>query len=543
MRLTRWSNRLASGIAVAGLLLLPVNQEAEASLPKDGQKDARMSKKIDEQINGELRRNQLKVAKRASDSEFLRRISLHLTGTIPPADEVVKFIKNRDSKKREKKIDEYIRHPMFAEHLSVKWANWMISRSGGDADRGNLEEYLRDSFLHSKPYDQLVRELLVSEGSSDENPQANYLIRHGASAAELAGHSARLFMGMQIQCAQCHNHPYEKWTQKDFWGYTAFFTGIRKGRSGMRGDRFRPYYIRENGGGSARYQVRGKPGSGKSKEMIFETATPRFLQRETKSSSMGSWMESLSKLLTSPRNTLFAKAFINRTWNHLMGRGLVMPIDDLGENNPPTHPELFELLADDFVDKGHDIKYVYRTIMNTQAYQRSSQPRNKKYEGGEYYAYYNMTPMEPEQLFSSLMQATGMDEKQRFNHPLKLKRWKNQYLSAYIFNFGNDEEEVVESFQGTIPQSLLMMNGNIVAQGIKAESGSNLERLFGMTKSDLGRLNAIFLASVSRFPTSSEKSMMVSYIRKKGKFPEKRKEAMEDIFWALINTTEFMFNH
>lgn len=541
-----WSYQIL-GSALAVALVLPLCLENSlllaGSLPKDGRKDMSMSRKIDEHVNAELKRHQLTPAKDADDAEFLRRLSLDLTGTIPPAEEVVSFMKDNTAKKRELKIDEYINHPMFAENLATSWANLLITRSNEAADRGNLEGYLRDSFLYNKPYDQMVRELLTAEGVADEVPAVNYLVRH-AEAAEAAGHTARIFLGLQIQCAQCHNHPYEKWEQKDFWGYTAFFIRMQRGRMGMRGDAARPYYVRENSTGEVRYQVRGVPGSGKSAgEPVFDTASPRFLGTDIVGESNGNRRESLAKILTDPRTLRFGKAIVNRVWNHLMGRGLVMPVDDMGDNNPATHPELLELLADDFIDKSYDLKYLYRSIANSKAYQRASEPRNAKFEGSEYYSYANMKPMTPEQLFNSLMQATGMDEKQRFNHPTKLRDWKNTYLSGYIYNFGNDEEEVVESFQGTIPQALLMMNGEIVAGGVRVEAGSNLERLFKIRKSDDDRVELMFLASLSRRPSASEKQEILNYIHRKGNTPEKRKTGFEDAFWAMVNTTEFIFNH
>ncbi|MBI2194663.1 MAG: DUF1553 domain-containing protein [Planctomycetes bacterium] len=532
--------------ALAGLVLLLAAAEwkcVHADLPREGGKDLRSSRKIDEHVNAELKRRQFMPAKDAEDAEFLRRLSLDLTGTIPPAEEVVSFLKDRDPKKREMKIDEYINHPLFAENLAVIWANLLLSRSSEASDRGMMENYLRDCFITNKPYDAMVRELLVAEGTTDEVAEVNYLVRH-AEAAEAAGHTARVFLGLQIQCAQCHNHPYEKWEQKDFWGYTAFFIRMQRRQEGMRGDAYRPYSLSEATSSEVRYQVRGIPGSGQnSGEPVFDTAAPRFLGTEVASDSLHNRRESLARIMTDPQNLRFARAIVNRVWSHLLGRGLVMPVDDMGENNPPTHPELLDLLADDLIKKGYDLKYLYRVIANSKAYQRSSEPRNARFEGAEYYAYANMKPMTPEQLFNSLMQATGMDEKQRFHHPGRLREWKNNYLASYIYNFGNDEEEVIESFQGTIPQSLLMMNGPMVAEGVRVDAGSNLDRLFKLRKSDDDRVELMFLASLSRRPTALEKKGILDSIHRKGPTPDQRKEGFEDAFWALLNTTEFIYVH
>jgi len=534
---------LAIGLtAMAGFFLWPAM--AKAGLPREGNRDISYARKVDEFVYNKLKEEQLVPAKRTKDSEFLRRLSLDLTGTIPPAEEVVAFINNKDRKKRAKKIDEFLNHPMFAENLAMLWANLLITRDGGDADRALMEKYLKDSFLYNKPYDEMVRDLLTAEGLSDENPAVNYLVRRSGSAPELAGHSARVFMGLQIQCAQCHNHPYEKWTQDDFWGFAAYFSGISKREMGMRGDKFRPFLLRDSGGGKARFQVRGKPGSGVSAEEIYkEINKPMFLQMKLPAKAGGRWVDQMAKTLTHPRNALFAKSIVNRVWYHIMGRGLVMPIDDLGENNPATHPELLEDLADDFIDKGYDLKYVYRMLCNTKTYQRSSAPRNRKYEGSDFYAYANMKPMTPEQLFKATVQATGLDGKQRYSNPKRIRDWMMRTIRPFVFNFGNDEEEVVEEFQGTIPQALLMMNGQLVNEGIKVSKGGNLDRLFKIRKSDSDRVELMFLAALSRRPAAAEKSEILAYIKRKGTAAQKRKEGYEDAFWALLNTTEFLFNH
>jgi hypothetical protein len=269
-----------------------------------------------------------------------------------------------------------------------------------------------------------------------------------------------------------------------------------------------------------------------------------FLQMKLPAKQVGGrWVDQMAKTMTHPRNALFAKSIVNRVWYHIMGRGLVMPIDDLGENNPATHPELLESLADDFIDKGYDIKYVYRMLCNTRTYQRSSAPHNRKYEGSDFYAYANMKPMTPEQLFSATVQATGLDGKQRYSNPKRIRDWKMQTIQPFVFNFGNDEEEVVEEFQGTIPQALLMMNGQIVTEGIKVSKGGNLDRLFKIRKSAADRVELMFLAALSRRPTASEKAEIISYIKRKGSAAQKNKEGYEDAFWALLNTTEFLFNH
>ncbi len=308
---------------------------------------------------------------------------------------------------------------------------------------------------------------------------------------------------------------------------------------------------------------------------------PKFITGETIDNSFRTNRRvELARLVTSPSDPYFAKAIVNRMWDHFMGRGLVDPIDDLSKT--PTHPELLNFLADDFMRHHYDLKYLVRVITNSKTYQLSSRKTGDNEKDHEYYSHAYLRPMSAEELFYSLMESTGIEETRRNINPDQMEKLKDGYLRKFVFIFDNDEMEEDESFQGTIPQALMLLNGNLVNQGIKARpGGGTLGTILKNAKSNSERIDWLYLATLSRYPLPEEKKYCFDYIDKLSSTPtaqgtgvslyasavpgpvaqsDKKNNgllgnfnqrqfsgfsnpAMEDIFWALLNSPEFILNH
>ncbi len=539
--------------------------------------DLSMSAEIDREVESMWQEKGLKPSPLSEDAEFLRRVTLDLTGSIPGPDEVVAFLKDRRADKRTRKIDELIARESYGEHFGIVWmqilmGNDLVARAAGG---GKIHPWLVDAFNQNMPYDRFVRELLTAEGVTSDVGPTSFMLRFDMQmgAIEAAAITSRLFLGVQIQCAQCHNHPYEKWTQDQFHQTAAFFARLRRSRL-MDGDGKRQgFVVREDLRGS--YNM---PDTTPPRRM-----EPIYLTGEKGDARPGvNLRKEFSTWMTDRENPWFARMIVNRYWALFMGRGLVDPIDDFGESNPPTHPDLLNKLASDFVAKGYDLKYLCRVIANSRAYQLSSVPNASNQEDKKYYSHFRLRPLSPEQLLNSLVTASGLsDQGTRMNRE-QLAALRLQILQRFVFVFGNDEGEEAVSFEGTIPQALMMLNGKLSNDAIRAASDLNVDRILEEISQPALRIEAMFLTALGRHPTSEETKFYAAYAQKyanvrvpegndqsvqglnrlnqggpgRGDGGARRKEpvarrgknipgavAYEDVFWALLNSTEFRFNH
>ncbi|MDA0840757.1 MAG: DUF1553 domain-containing protein [Planctomycetota bacterium] len=468
----------------------------------------------------------------SKDSEFLRRLFLDVNGSIPPAMEVVEFIKEKSQDKRSRKINELVDGPGFARNMEEIWNLILLGRGevARGASRAALGSWLRYAFSSNMPYNEFVRELVAATGRGDENGAVNYILGYNLDAKRIAGHSAATFLGRQIRCAECHNHPMEKWKQRDFWGYTAFFTQMNAAREAMGNNRNETATLVDTRSGEAVMEIHNG-----SKEVV----QPKLLDGTAVSGNSSlPRRQVLAKYMSDPQNPYVAKAFVNRTWHLLFGRGIVNPVDDLGESNPPVVPELFEALSKKFAESNFDMKYLTKGILLSKTWQRSSDINESNKDDEDFFSRSLLRMMTPEQLFQSLSQAMGEDTEQRYLDPQRMRQLRDRALSNYVFNFSTDEEDAVVSFQGTIPQALLMMNGETVTEGILSSSNRNMSK-FLEKYSGSNRIELLYLASLSRRPTNAEKSDARRLLAAKSD----KAEGYEDIFWALLNSTEFIFNH
>jgi hypothetical protein len=483
----------------------------------------------------------IKPARPASDDEFLRRAYLDLVGRIPTVQEARAFLGTKEHDRRGKLVEYLLNHPDFAKNFATQWSVLLIGRGnqGRMVDRAALDSWLRKQFGSDRPWNETVQELVSATGSNKENGAVNFVLAHlEFGAVPLTSKTTRLFLGQQVQCTQCHDHPSNDWKQADFWGINAFFKGVRPEQ-----------VTKANATGGEVYdhtELRDNPTdayvSYDKRNGMVGIAFPRFLDgRKISQGTDVIRRAELGKLIADPKNEALSRAFVNRMWAHFLGRGFVNPVDDFGPHNQPSHPEVLDRLARDFRESGYDVKQLCRWIAATQAYQLSS-IRTKGSEKDEgLFASMPLRPMSPEQLFDSLLTATSAHKAGSVDEG---NRRRNAWLRQFIFAFANDEAEESTSFQGTIPQALMMMNGELMQEALSGKPGSFLGEVCEHA-SHIGRspdtymVDSIYLAALSRHPTARELNQAREYLHN---FPDSL-QVLQDLFWALLNSNEFILIH
>lgn len=481
-------------------------------------------------IKARLKEHNLKPSKRSTDAEFLRRVHLDLTGKIPTADEVLDFLNDGSKSKREKEIDRLIGSEPYVQYWTRLWMKWLINR----AESANLENWVQEALRNNMPYDYFVRQLVAAEGNAEENGAADFVMRYDLDPVELTAEISRLFLGLPMQCAQCHDHKTEAWYQEDFFGVAAFFTGMKR----------IPLYEVTMDGKKEEVGVYISDGAA-SAIHIPDTDTsvvPRFLDGKSYIGLPTLERKALGEWITAKENPYFAKAIANRIWAHFMGKAFVEPLDGFGEEYPPSDPELLETLASFFVIYDYDLRYFIRMILNTEAYQRSSATNESNKDDDTFYSHAYIKPLDPEQFFYSMLQATGFERLQNRRDPGDLERMKREYLQRFIFLLDNGENEEIEAFNGTVPQALMMINGPMVNDSADTKArGSFLNYILDKWRDPSDRLEQIYLNVLSRRPTTKEKTYFRRYLQRS--LYRNRNLAYGDIYWALLNSAEFALNH
>jgi hypothetical protein len=482
----------------------------------------------------------VKPAKPASDEEFLRRAYLDVLGRIPNVQEARAFLSTRESDKRGKLVEYLLNHPDYAKNFATQWTILLIGRGnqGRMVDRASLTNWLRKQFGSERPWNEVVHELVSSTGSNKENGAVNYVLAHlEFGAVPLTSKTTRLFLGQQIQCTQCHDHPSNDWKQLDFWGINAFFKGIKT--EDVR---------KANSTGLEAYdhtEVSDEPTdsyvSFDRRNGMVGIAFPRFLDgRKISQGADVIRRAELGKLIADPKNEAMAKAFVNRMWAHFVGRGFVNPVDDFGPHNQPSHPELLEQLAKDFQESGYNVKKLCRWIMASRAYQLSSIKAKGSEKDEGLFTAMQLKPMTPEQLFDSLLAATMAHKAGSGDEGGKRR---DEWMRQFLFAFANDEGEEGTSFQGTIPQALMMMNGPLMQSALSGKAGSFLgdvcEQAGHNRSPENYMIDSIYLAALSRHPTARELTQSRQYLES---FPDSL-QVLQDLFWALLNSNEFILIH
>ncbi|HLY11841.1 MAG TPA: DUF1549 and DUF1553 domain-containing protein [Planctomycetota bacterium] len=482
---------------------------------------------IDREISRTWKDASLVPSPPSDDAEFLRRVFLDITGTLPAPDEILGFLSNRSPDKRASKIDQLLTRPEYAHAWAELWENILIGydqQSRNDSKKA-LYTWLRDEvFAKNLSYDKMVRALIASTGINTECGPVNFLIKlsrkDGMGGISMASKASKLFMSTQIQCAQCHDHPFDRFTQDDFYGMVAFFARTKSKKVDSKEQKDTRYELFDAPTGEASF------GEGKTKKNV----SPRFLDELPPDKDLPR-REAFANLLIRRENPLFAKSVVNRYWARFFGRGIIEPVDDFSNRFKPSHPELLDRLAADFVAHGYDLAWLIKAIANSHSYQVSS--RKPENSGSErLFTHAATRPLTPEQLAASLLDALGVADGQG---PAKNMA---DLLRQFRQRFGDEEAADRGLFAGTIPQALMIMNG-AMPNGEIGRANNTLDKILKQWTAPHDRLERIFLSVLCRRPTPREKSKYLPYVEAGGV----KKDAYEDVFWVLMNSSEFMFNH
>lgn len=509
----------------------------------------------------------IKPSAEASDGEFVRRAYLDVIGRIPRAEEAKAYIESREKDKKVQLIEQLLtKEPWATEYASnwaTIWSNLLIGRNPDrEVSKEGMLKFLRDSFAQNKPWNTMVFEMLTATGGSRPNSEArgvpfngavNFLLAHvgdrGTRNVPATSFASRLFLGVQVQCTQCHDHPFNDRTQQQFWGFNAFFQQM---------DRREYNDVSDTGQRVFQFaELLDQPlDSGQDLRVVFErrnalieATLPLFIDGDevSEATSELNLRKRLAEKITHSDSPYFANAIVNRMWGHFLGRGVVHPIDDLGDHNPPLNPDLLAKLSENFRESNYDLKRLIRWITLCEPYGLSSKTTSSNKEDDQYFSHYPLKQMSPEQFFDSLMVATQADKAGRIS-PEQAASMRTQLLQQFTQAFGNEENTEADTFNGTIPQALLMMNGQLIQQAVSVEQGSFLRgaidrALKKRSKTvEMDILNSLYLATVSRPPTPIEKAKAAQLIEL-GWRRQKPEEAFQDIFWALLNSSEFVINH
>ncbi|MBD3672699.1 MAG: DUF1549 domain-containing protein [Planctomycetaceae bacterium] len=551
------SRILSQGVVLCGVILMLSGSLATTARAADEPEFSTGSnevliKEIDQLIRRSWNDNLIKPSEVASDGEWLRRVYLDVVGHIPPVEVAREFIKSKDPAKRSKMIDQLLDNPDYVRNWTTIWTNHSIGRgfrTRGDRDevsRLGMDKFYREVFARNRPWNEVVKDIVTAEGNFEENGAVNFILAQMEmpdEGVQLTADFTRLFLGIQVQCTQCHDHPFNDWKQDQFWSYNSIFRQTGK-------DIQRKYD--EDSGRMVVDFVEVTWRNVDSQEVFYERrngevrpAYPVFNSHKINPAPHVDRRQEFGELLQKDEDRMVAAAMVNRMWGHFFGYGFTKPVDDMGPHNPPSHPEVMELLTSSFVESGYDVKQLIRWIANTEAYNLTSQ-FNKENEidnpaAGEIplFSHMYVKALEVEQLYDSLIIATNAHKTNSRNFEAA-EQQRQRWLGEFITLFGDDENDSSTSFNGSIPQALMMMNGELVTRATSLERGSFLSETIASPGDDVAKVKEIYLATLSRYPNGRELSSISKLFRSSG--PNKA-YAYQDLLWALLNSNEFIVNH
>ena len=489
---------------------------------------------VDDLVWKKLARLRIAPSEPAADHTFLRRVYIDIIGRSPTVAEAKKFLDDPSTEKRVTLVNELLENPEYAEHWANKWADLLRPNPYhvGIKSVLNYDAWIRDSFHKNKPYDQFVRELVSAKGSTWRNGNTN-MFRDRRQPEELTTIVSQLFLGIRLECAKCHHHPFEKWAQEDFYSFAAYFSRIGRKGTGI-----------------------SAPISG-SEEYIFTAKSGQVVHPQTnvvlpprplfgEAPAIGADQDprdSLAAWITSPNNPYFAQVAVNRVWSDLMERGLVEPVDDLRATNPPSNGLLLETLAADFRDQGFDFKKLIRRITTSHVYGLSSIPNDRNAVDTRNYSRHYRQRLRAEVLLDSVSQITGTPDVFAAAAPgTKAKElWTVRIESLFLDAFGrpdpNQDPPCERSAEPTVVQVLHLMN----SENLFSKVTTDTSRAAQLAKTEIPPkeiIEELYLSVYSRRPTAAELTATLPLFEKEG---ANRRQATEDLLWALLNTPEFVF--
>ena len=491
--------------------------------------DTQEKNEIDKLVNAKLKNLRVIPSPACDDLTFLRRAFIDITGTLPPLDRVTAFANNADPNKREKLIDELLKRPEFIDLWSLKWADLLQIRTIPNvAYNKNIQLYynwIREQMQSGVPLNELAAKLLTATGSNMENPAATFYSLE-LDSIRVTEDAAQAMMGIRIQCAQCHNHPFDRWTMSDYRGFMAFFMQVGR----KQGEDPREKIIYNTGGGEAIHPVGGK------------AVPPKFPGGEEPDVKGKDRREVLAKWLSDPQNPWFARHMANLVWAQLTGVGVVDPVDDIRISNPPTNPQLLDYLAKRLVENNFDIRKLAKEICMSDTYQRSTISNETNELDSRNYAKATVRRMRAEVLLDAIADASGNSAKHT-SLPQGMRAVEvadANRTNYFLTTFGRSTRVNVcsrEECNPTLSQALHLLTGTTVESNIQA--GNLVGKQLSAGKSPTDIMTELYLRVIGRNPTPEENASLQALFNDK----EQTKATLEDIQWALLNSKEFIFNH
>lgn len=485
--------------------------------------------RVDASFRAQWSEQKITPAPEAADIAIARRLALGLLGTIPSLEEVRQFEWLPAEERLPWWIDHILQDRRFADYLAERIARACVGTEDGPFifyRRRRFVSWLADEVARNRPYDQMVRELIATEGLWTDRPATNFVSvtskpdsKNQPDPVRLAGRVTRAFLGIRLDCAECHNHPFTDWKQADFQALAAFFGQTHLGFTGVY-----------DGEGEFEATVR--------KTQEKRVVAPRVPFAPELLPGEGSRRQRLAAWVTDAKNPNFARAAVNRVWALLLGRPLVEPVDNL-ESDAPAPPAL-QILADDFAAHGFDLGRLIRVIASTEVYRLDSAADRDISEADEKaWAVFPLTRLRPEQVVGGAIQASSVTTIDADSHIIdRIIRWANQ--NDFVKRYGDSGEDEFDGRGGTIPQRLLMMNGTLINDRIKESPFNASSRIAWLTKDDHHAVETAYLAVLTRRPTAEEANHFTKLLADRSL---SRAQRLEDMYWALVNSTEFSWNH
>jgi hypothetical protein len=508
--------RAAGATAATRLGVRVPGNEPAGSFPSE-------SNFIDHQVFQKLRRMNVQPSGLAADAVFIRRVYLDTLGTLPPPDEVTRFLESRNPRKREELIDQVLARPEYSEYWGLLWADLLTVNAFkcGATDPDHVDLWIREQFRSNVPFDRFAHTLVAGTGPVRSDPGIGLVV--GRTPEEAAGFYSQLFLGVRIQCAQCHDHPFEHWKRSDFYGTAAFFSQVAQKATKL---------------GTVVYDNPGK----ELKSPITKSAVTAVIPGGAPAPADGRPLRQVfADWMTGGDNPFFAKAIVNRIWKHYLHVGLVEPVDDFRDTNPPSNGPLLDELASFFAKNRYDLKALMRLILNSTTYQLSSHPNKTNEFDTQLYSryYYRRLPAEP--LLDAIAQVTEARQTFRFGYAgMRAMQLQDSVIfDGFLQAFDrNRRERLCEREENhTLLQTLEMISGDTVNERIR--NSPFVKRLAENGASDRSAIEEIFLRAFSRRPEPDELDSIESLLAAS----ETRQQKFEDILWTALNSKEFIFNH
>jgi hypothetical protein len=489
---------------------------------------------VDKPVFAKLKKLGIPPSGLCDDATFIRRVTSDIAGRLPTADDARVFIESKDPNKRDKLIDDLLNSPGYADYFANKWANVLRNRRVNANDipyTFRFHAWIRRALQQNMPYDQFVRNVLAASGDPESHPPSAWYKVVSTSTTQMED-TAQLFLGIRIQCARCHHHPFEKWSQNDYYGFEAFYTQVGLKQSKFAVNNVRDFVYHRGGVASSR-----NPRTGNNLKPAGLGAEPIDIPAyEDPRHHLVDWM-------SAPENPFFAKALANRYWKHFFGRGIVDPEDDMRVTNPPSNPELLDALANHFITSKFDLKDLIRQICRSSTYQLSSEPN--EYNGRDRQNYSSFYPrrLNAEPLYDAINQVAGVPA--RFSGvPLGMRATQlpdNGFNDYFLQVFGKPEAESAceceRSAEANLAQSLHLLNSTDIQGRLSNGNGRIRQLVQNKELTDSQRVAELYYWAYSRPPRDEELKFVLTHIETN----ENKQSAYEDLLWAIFNTKEFLF--